>query len=119
MSAVPVFANSPELLVSEGDEFGNASLRRNVDCQIRLPEIVCRRHQPLGVQIGQHDLIPARYESTSDREADAAGGARDDGTHQRCFLSSWRASEFLCTSSGPSANRSVRMPAYISASGKS
>ena len=36
-----------------------------------------------------------------------------------CRAISVLAREFLCTSSGPSANRSVRIPAYADASGKS
>src|SRR4029453_4226044 len=77
------------------------------------------------VEVAEHDGGTGFEEPLRDGLPDAARGTRDDGVDaghvhgQRYFLSSARASEFLCTSSGPSANRSVRMPANHSASGKS
>src|SRR5690606_6632262 len=73
----------------------------------------------IGVEVGEHDLVTAGDHGPGEGQSDPSGGAGDDRAHQRYFRSSARAREFLCTSSGPSANRSVRMPAYISASGKS
>src|SRR5690606_18227137 len=78
----------------------------------------------VAVAVGDHDgARPLRGETTGERATDAARAARH---HDRLasdghwyFLSSRRAIWARCTSSGPSARRSVRAPADTRARPKS